>query len=126
MLKNVHLVTVVLTISFFVIRGVWMLRGSAMLQRRWVRTAPHVNDTILLLSAIALAIRLGQYPFVHDWLTAKVLALLAYIILGSVAIRRGRTRQIRIVAWLGALLVFGYIVSVAMARSPQGFLAGLI
>ncbi len=77
---------------------------------------PHVIDTVLLASAMALTATTSQYPFVQPWLTAKVLALLLYIVLGSVAIRHGRTRSVRIVAWLLALVVFGYIVAVARTR----------
>ena len=79
---------------------------------------PHVIDTVLLVSAIALAAMTAQYPFVQPWLTAKILALLVYIVLGTVAIRRGRTRRVRIVAWILALVVFGYIVVVAHTRDP--------
>ncbi|MGH8731256.1 MAG: SirB2 family protein, partial [Burkholderiales bacterium] len=69
-------------------------------------------------SAIALAAMTAQYSFVQPWLTAKVLALPVYILLGTVAIRRGRTRRARIVAWILALTVFGYMVAVARARVP--------
>ncbi len=66
--------------------------------------------------------RLEQYPFVHGWLTAKVLALLAYIVLGAIGLRYGRTRRIRVVAWVAALLTFGYIVAVALTRQPLPYL----
>jgi uncharacterized membrane protein SirB2 len=101
-----------------------MLIDSPWLQQRWVRITPHVIDTVLLASAIGLALILEQYPFVHGWLTAKVLGLIAYIILGSIALKRGRTKPIRAAAWVAALAVFGYIVSVALTRHPLGFLAG--
>jgi len=92
------------------------------LQRRWVRITPHVIDTVLLASAIGLALILEQYPFVHDWLTAKVLGLIAYILLGSIALRYGPNKLIRVVAWVAALAMFGYIVSVALTHTPLGFL----
>jgi uncharacterized membrane protein SirB2 len=101
-----------------------MLADSPALQRRWVRIVPHLVDTVLLASAIGLALTLRQYPFVDGWLTAKVLALIAYIILGSIALKRGRTKPIRAVAWIAALATFGYIVSVALTRHPLGFLGG--
>jgi len=100
------------------------LVDSPQLQRRWVRIAPHLIDTVLLASAIGLTLILQQYPFVNDWLTAKVLALIAYILLGGIALRRGPTRAIRAAAWVAALATFGYIVSVALTRHPLGFLAG--
>ena len=122
-LQHLHVTTVVLSISLFALRGGWMLADSPQLQRRWVRIVPHVIDTILLASAIGLIAILHQYPFVHGWLTAKVLGLTVYIILGSIALQRGSTKTIRATAWIAALTVFGYIVSVAVTRSPQGFLS---
>jgi uncharacterized membrane protein SirB2 len=123
-LKHLHLTTVILSFALFVLRGLWMLVDSPQLQRRWVRIAPHLIDTVLLASAIGLTLILQQYPFVNSWLTAKVLALIAYIVLGGIALRRGPTRTIRAAAWVAALATFGYIVSVALTRDPLGFLAG--
>ena len=59
-----------------------------------------------------------QYPFVEPWLTAKLLALLLYIGLGTIALKRGKTKGIRIAAYVGALATFGYIVAVALTRQP--------
>lgn len=115
-LKYVHVGAVAVSFSLFFLRGLWMMAAPEKLAARWVRVIPHVIDTVLLVSAIALAAMTAQYPFVHPWLTAKVLALLVYIVLGTVAIRRGRTRRVRIVAWILALTVFGYMVAVARAR----------
>jgi uncharacterized membrane protein SirB2 len=98
-----------------------MLRDSPRRRARWVRVAPHIVDTLLLVSAVALTLRLQQYPFVHDWLTAKVLALIAYIVLGAIGLKYGRTRKIRIAAWVAALLTFGYIVAVALTRQVLPF-----
>jgi uncharacterized membrane protein SirB2 len=118
LLKQVHVACAVLSYAGFFVRGVWMMRDSALLERRWVRILPHVNDTLLLASAIALAALSRQYPFVHGWLTAKVLALVLYVVLGMAALRTGRARRSRIAAWLAAQAVFLYIVWVAMARNP--------
>jgi uncharacterized membrane protein SirB2 len=80
---------------------------------------------LLLATAVALTAMLGQYPFVDAWLTAKLAGLLAYIGLGIVALRVGRSRPVRVACWLGALATAGYIVSVAMTKDPRGFLAWL-
>src|SRR5262245_36776745 len=101
-----------------------MLADSPLLQSRFTRIAPHVVDTVLLLSAIWLAWMLGQVPFVHGWITAKVIALIAYILLGVVALR-GRTKVVRATAFVAALLTAAYIVSVALTRDPRGALAWL-
>ena len=117
-LKTTHVGTVILSGSFFALRGVWMLTENDLLQQYWVRIAPHIIDTVLLASAIALAVLIQQYPFVHSWLSAKVLALLAYIIFGSIALRRGKTKPIRVFALGCALLSFGYMVLVALHHHP--------
>ena len=117
-LKYVHVSCVVLSYSLFFVRGVWMMQDSAWLARRWVRIVPHVIDTVLLASAIAMAVVIQQYPFVAPWLTAKVLGLVVYIGLGMVALKRGRTKRTRIVAWIAAQVVFLYIIAVAILKRP--------
>ncbi|MBU1224228.1 MAG: SirB2 family protein [Gammaproteobacteria bacterium] len=121
-LKNLHLATIAVTLTLFLVRGVWMMTDSPRLQARWVRIVPHANDTLLLASGIALAVLIQQYPLVHGWLTAKVFALIAYIVLGTLALKRGKTKSRRIAAWIAALLVFGYMLAVARAHDPFPFL----
>jgi len=107
-----------LSIGGFVVRGGMMLAESPVLNARFVRVAPHVVDTVLLASALWLAWMLDQVPFVSPWVTAKVIALAAYIALGMVALRRGRTKGLRIAAFAGALATAAYIVAVALTRDP--------
>jgi uncharacterized membrane protein SirB2 len=120
-LRLVHVACVIGSYALFVTRGVWMLQDSPRLQQRWVRIVPHVVDTILLASAIAMVVISRQYPFVAGWLTAKVVALVAYIGLGMLAIRPGRSRTVRLAAWLAAQVVFFYIVAVALTRQALPF-----
>ena len=122
LLKQFHLATIAVTLTLFVLRGAWMMADSPRLQVRWVRIVPHVNDTLLLASGFSLAVLLGQYPLVNGWLTAKLFALIVYIVLGTVALKRGRTKRTRIAAWIAALLVFGYMVAVAVTHDPFPFL----
>jgi uncharacterized membrane protein SirB2 len=117
-IKLIHVTAAVLSIGGFIVRGFWKLTDSRLLQRRWVRVVPHVNDTILLAAGLWLAFSIRQYPFVHGWLTAKLLAILAYIGLGMVALRLGRAPGVRAAAFAAALLVFLYITAVAMTRNP--------
>jgi uncharacterized membrane protein SirB2 len=120
-IKYLHVTSVVLSGSFFLMRGVWMLRESDLLQRRWVRVLPHIIDTLLLGSALVMVFWSRQYPFVQPWLTAKVLALMGYIVIGSVALKRGKTRVVRIWAFVAALATFAYIVAVALTRRAMIF-----
>lgn len=117
-LKYVHVGAVAASLGLFFLRGLWMMTSPERLRGRWVRVVPHGIDTLLLASALALAALTAQYPFVQPWLTAKVLALVAYILLGLIAFRYGRTRRQRIVAWVAALAMSGYIVAVAVTRQP--------
>ncbi len=122
LVKHVHVACAALSIAGFVLRGALMMRDSALLQAKFARIAPHVVDTLLLASAILLSWQSAQYPFAQGWLTAKLAALVAYIVLGTAALKRGRTKRVRIVAFALAVLVFAYIVSVALTRDPSGFL----
>jgi uncharacterized membrane protein SirB2 len=119
--KHIHVTCAALSISLFLLRGVLMLRHSAALQQRWLKITPHVVDTLLLASALTMVAWSAQYPFVQSWLTAKVLALLAYIVLGMIALKRGKTASIRLMAFIAALLVFAYIVAVAITRQALVF-----
>lgn len=117
-LKHIHVSAAILSLSFFALRALFMLYWPRLLQQRWVRRIADSIDTVLLLSALGLALTLHQYPFVHAWLTAKIIALLLYIGFGSIALKRGRTRRTRIAALIAALVSAGYIVAVALTRSP--------
>ena len=99
-----------------------MLQGSAKLGQRWVKVAPHIIDTLLLTSAIVLAVQMRISPMEHPWLMAKIIALLVYIGAGMVALRFGRSRNQRLAAWVFGLLTFLYIVSVALTKSVLGWL----
>lgn len=121
-LKTVHVFTVLVTLLLFVVRAAGRLRAAAWVRNRWLRITPHVNDSVLLFSAIGLTVQTGQYPFLQGWLTAKVLGLTGYIALGAFALGEGRRRTARIVAAAAALLLFAYIFSVALTKSPWGML----
>ena len=121
-LKLLHVTCVALSACGFAVRGGLAIAGSERLRARWWRIAPHAIDTMLLASALGLAATTGQWPFETPWLTAKLLGLVVYIALGSVALRFARRRGTRIAAWLGALAVLAWIVSVAVTRRPGGFL----
>lgn len=122
MLKHAHMTLAALSGVLFLVRGLWMLAGSPMLQRRWVKSAPHVIDSLLLASAIGLAFWAGLSPMSSPWLGAKVGALIAYILLGSVALKYGKTHGVRMLAFGAALACFGYIVATAITKNPLFFL----
>jgi len=120
-IKIIHVGCALLSISGFFARGILMMRDSAMLQKRLFKITPHIIDTLLLGSAIWLAVQNSVNPGDNPWLLAKIIALLVYIGLGTVALKRGKTKRVRIIAWLAALLVFAYIVAVAVTKSALVF-----
>jgi len=124
-LRNVHIACAVLTITLFVLRGSLMLANSAWQQNVVLRYLPHAVDTVLLTTALMLTTVIQQYPFAVGWLTAKAVLLVAYIVLGSIALKRGRTRRVRVVAFVAALATVAFLVSVARAHHPLGIFAGL-
>ncbi|GJL73992.1 SirB2 family protein [Nitrosomonas sp.] len=118
LIKMIHVGSVITSFLLFFLRGIWLLQDSPNLRQRWVKILPHVVDTILLTSAITLAVKIQQSPLSDPWLTAKVIGILIYIGLGMIAIRFGKTRRTRITAWIAAECVFIYIVLVALTKSP--------
>jgi uncharacterized membrane protein SirB2 len=121
--KLVHQASVALSFLGFFARGTGSLAGAAWVTGRVARTLPHLVDTVLLVSAIVLAWMLRLSPLDAPWLMAKILGLLAYIGLGMIALKPGRPLGVRAAAWVGAISVFVYIVSVALTKDPRGFLA---
>ncbi len=122
LLKHLHMTLAAVSGTLFLLRGLWMLADSPMRQRAWVKGAPHMVDSLLLFTAIVLAWWSGQSPVANPWLGAKVGALIAYILLGSLALKYGKTRPVRALAFAGALACFGYIVTTAVTKNPLFFL----
>ncbi|RUO76463.1 SirB2 family protein [Pseudidiomarina taiwanensis] len=116
LLKQAHIVLAVTTLLSFIIRGYWMITDSSLLQHRWVKTIPHIIDTLLLSSALALMVMAGFYPWVFDWVAAKILLLLLYIVFGTIALKRGKTKSQRIVAFIAALICIGLIFKSALSK----------
>lgn len=124
-LKLVHVSTVILTILGFMLRGYWMMTGSPRLNFRVTRIAPHVVDTVLLASGVTLIVMLNLPVLSQNWLLMKFVALVAYIVLGAIALGRGKTMRSRTTAFLFSLAVFAYIVGVALTRSTISWIAYL-
>lgn len=116
-LKAIHVTTATLSIAGFTLRYGWMIAGSTLLHSRAAKVLPHIVDTLLLASAISLAVQAGVAPWTVGWLGFKVIALLVYIVLGAIALKRGRTRGLRIAAGAAAIVLFATIVWVARYKS---------
>jgi uncharacterized membrane protein SirB2 len=121
-LKILHMSLATISLAGFVLRWTWMMRGSETPGRPVTRILPHIIDTAFLASGIWLAVKISQAPFLDAWLTAKVFGLVAYIVSGSMALKRAKTAHMRVLGFLAAVLVFTWIVSVARSRSAWGLL----
>ena len=121
--KHIHLTMVSLSLFTLFSKGLLDLYLSTDDAKTWVKVVPHLIDTLLLVSAITLCVLIQQYPGVHGWVTAKVIALVAYIVLGTIALKRGKTKAIKATAMLLALMTFAYIGMVAVSHSPTPWAA---
>lgn len=125
-LKLIHISAVAASFCGFSARGLGALRGARWVRHRLTRVLVHLVDTVLLLSAIGMLVILHLSPWALPWLRAKILGLVVYVALGTLALRprrsrgAGRPAALRLAFWIGALATFGYIVSVALTKSPAG------
>jgi uncharacterized membrane protein SirB2 len=125
-IRDVHIGAVIASGALFALRGAALnLFGAGWTRGIALRVTSWTVDTTLLTAALMLMTIVEQYPFVDSWLTVKVVLLVVYIGLGTVALKPQRPRRVRLVAFAAALAVFGYIVTVARAHDPLGLLAGL-
>ena len=124
-LKLIHIGAAILTISGFCLRGYWMFCRSPKLQLKVVKILPHIIDTVFLASGVALIVTLNLPVLKQSWLLAKFVALFAYIVLGAMALGRGRTLRTRTIAFILALVTFFYIAGVALNQSMLSWVAVL-
>lgn len=120
LIKHLHVTAAGLSILFFVIRAYWSVTENALLQMKFVKIAPHIIDTVLLVAAILLSMMLGAAA-AQPWVLTKIVLLLVYIGVGTIAIKRGRTPRSRAIAAVIAVLVFIYIVGVALKHHPASW-----
>lgn len=117
-IKHIHLTAIAISVILFILRFVWALKGSALLQKKWVKVVPHINDTILLASALGLCVIIVQYPFVDAWLTQKVIGVVLYILLGLWTLKWASSSLFRSMGFVGALVVLGLTAKIAVFKQP--------
>lgn len=122
MLKHLHMTLALVSLLLFVYRWSLALGGSERLQQKWLKILPHVNDTFLLLLGILLAVSLQMNPGQQPWLMGKLIALVVYIGLGVMALKRPARGQ-KLVAGIAAIAVFGYMIGAAITKSAWSWLA---
>ena len=115
-LKTLHIICAILTGCLFLVRGIWMIQNSLVLQYKIIKVLPHLIDTVLLVTALAMLVGYGLNPFEHGWLMAKILTLLVYISLGLFAFRFSQRKSSKVAFWLLALLALGFIYYLAFTK----------
>ena len=116
-IKTLHVCCAYLTGVGFLLRGWLALTRSPLLQLRITKTLPHIIDTILLLSALAMIHQWSISISNSYWLIAKIVVLFVYIIFGFLMLRYGHNWQRRFTGFLGGVLSYTYIVGVAHSKS---------
>ena len=108
--KHTHMMFIAMSVIFFIVRFVLHLRQSPIMEKKFVKVAPHVIDTFLLLSGFTLCFMIKQYPFVDPWMTEKIICVAAYIALGIMALKSNRNKLFKFFAFIGAI---GWVVLAA-------------
>lgn len=116
--KHIHLTCIALSVLLFVLRFIWTMTQSSMLQKKWVKITPHIVDTFLLLSAATLCVLISQYPFVTPWVTEKLVGLFMYVFMVALALKMARTHFMRVVGFIGALSWIAFTALVAISKQP--------
>lgn len=115
--KYTHIALALISINLFVFRAALNIMQAPLKEKLWLRIAPHVNDSLLLATAIYLMLLTSQYPFAVAWLTIKICAVVAYIVLGSIALKKAKTTAAKLLFSLLAIGMFAVIGSIALFRS---------
>ena len=126
LLKIIHVSTISFTGFYFIIRGLSQFSHQYWFKKRWARRISQYNDTVLLLSGLSMAAIIGQYPFVNSWLTTKFLLILVYIFLGMLSFYWLQKPRQKILAWFIALMVYSYIIGVALNKDPAWLQAVIV
>jgi uncharacterized membrane protein SirB2 len=122
LLVSLHVISAMISLLLFIGRGIWVMQHDQQPRPRWMKWLPHVNDSVLFILGIILMLTIQQFPVTHSWLTYKLTALVIYILLGMVVMKWAKNRRTRFIAWLSALVVFAYMVGVAITKQPLVFL----
>lgn len=124
LLKHLHLTFVALAFIIFFVRGILLFINSTLLDKKLLKIAPHIINTIMLLSGIALAVHLGMSPGDNSWLIAKIIGLVIFVAVGVAAFKVPNALA-RKILWVDAVIIFAYILSVAITKNPMGFFLAL-
>lgn len=121
LVKTIHMSCAMFSIAGFIVRGIWMMNDSDLLNKKIVKVLPHIIDTVFLLSGLCVVFILGSGLFSQSWLQTKIVLLFVYIGLGVVALRKGNPKGLKITAYFSAITVFAYIIGIAVFKNPASW-----
>ena len=121
-IKAAHVGLVVVSGGLFAVRGAWVLAGQGWAMAKPWRMLSYGIDTLLLTAGVTLWALLSLNPVSNPWLAVKLMLLVLYIVLGSLALKRARSPAGRRVSYAGALAVYLVMAMVAVSHQPLGFL----
>jgi uncharacterized membrane protein SirB2 len=122
LIKSAHIGLAMASGGLFALRGAGVLAGASLPMAPPVRRLSQVVDTALLVAALLLLSTLQLNPLVTPWLQAKLALLLAYIVFGTLALKRAPSMTGKVLAYVAALACFAMIVAIARTHDPLGFL----
>lgn len=126
-IKWVHIACVLASGSLFALRGVLTQLGyTGAAQWEPVRWLSYAIDTTLLTAALMLVSILPGALFANGWLTIKLMLLVVYVVLATLALKRARTPQARTGFFIAAMVTYLYMLGVARMHHPLGWLHGWI
>ncbi len=118
-IKQLHILTAMISITLFLLRFWMLIRQSGWLRKKWIRVAPHINDTLLLTFAVLLCFATRQAPLVTPWLSEKVIVVILYILAAMFTLKWAKTRSGRIIWFIIALSLFAYTANIAVHKTPM-------
>jgi uncharacterized membrane protein SirB2 len=118
LVNQLHVAFALLTMCSFSLRAYWMLTGSPLLRGPSSRWLPHIIDTMLFATGLTMAVGLAISPLTHPWFATKLVAIVVYAVIGSIALKRGRSKSARVVALVLSSLVLIYIFAAALNHDP--------
>jgi uncharacterized membrane protein SirB2 len=122
-IKLVHVAAVIASGSLFLLRGLAIQVRASWAMAAPIRYLSYGIDIVLLAAALALVSMLPWATFANGWLWAKLFLLLGYVVLGSFALKRGRTRAVRAACLIASMALFACVYAIARTHNPFGPLA---
>jgi uncharacterized membrane protein SirB2 len=119
-IKLVHVTAAITSGSLFLLRGIAANWGGSWAMARPVRYLSYSIDIVLLSAGLLLLTILPSAVYSNGWLALKLALLVVYIGLGMLALKRGRTANIRRGCFLAAIAVYLCVFLIARTHDPLG------